>query len=126
MIYLVIIRKNTSTKYNFQFVENIEGRSPDIFVAKDVLWKISRVSGGIFQFYSIKDIRATLLNYPLYLYCYEDVRATLLHFQFNITGQHADNFLFYQFPCRYLSVIIHSYKVDAGTQIGIHHFVILA
>ena len=83
--------QKTSTKYNFQFIEDIEGRSPDIFVAKNVLRKISRFSGDIFQFYSIKDIRATLLNYPLYLYCYEDIRATLLHFQFNIAGQHADN-----------------------------------
>jgi hypothetical protein len=30
-----IIRKTTSAKYNFQFNEDIEGRSPDIFEAND-------------------------------------------------------------------------------------------
>lgn len=46
----MIIRKPTSTKYNFQFIVDIEGRSPDILVAKDILRKISRVSSDIFQF----------------------------------------------------------------------------
>jgi hypothetical protein len=93
----MIISKPTSIKYNFEFITAIEGRSPDIFVVKDILRKISRFSGDIFPFYSIKDVRATLLNDLLYLCCYEDVRATLLHFQFNRTGQHADNDIFFYF-----------------------------
>ena len=62
----MIIRKVTSTIYNFQIIEDIEGRGPDIFIEKNVLRKISCVAVTSFDVEN-KDVRATLFNYIFFI-----------------------------------------------------------
>ena len=54
--------QNNLLLYIIQCLYDIKGRSPVIFVVMRIFVQKSRVSGDIFQFAKIKDIRATLLN----------------------------------------------------------------
>jgi len=52
-----------TTTYIIQREDDVHGRSPEILVAKNVLPKLSRDCGDIFQWKAGYDISATLLDY---------------------------------------------------------------